>query len=322
VFKEILKIIPKLDDSALRTMEKALGGRFARVAKKFGKGLIGALTGGGLLGIGLSLVNKLLNPLKETQDAIDKTLKSADDLVTNAAQFGTTAGNLAKLQALGQSTGLTPENINMLISKFQTSVAESKANPNAIGANIVSQFTGEKDTAKAFFEFIQSLQKMDKNQQVLVQTQVFGEKQILKMADFLQSDFKELSKSFDKFDTDKLTKDINKAGALSDLTDKLSAIRGLEDLQKKSKLLNEGVVTSRDRQLRVELDKENQRIQSYQSLATISLASDKILGIVEKGFLSLTDLVTKVTGLNDTVRKLSGASIFRGIKGLFGGDNK
>src|SRR5687767_8200002 len=106
MFSEILKIIPQLDSGDLAKLESSLSGRFTRIAKKFGKGLGSILTGGGIAGLALGLIDKLLNPLKDVQEAIDRSLKDSDDLVTNAKQFDTTAGKLAKLVALGKSTGL------------------------------------------------------------------------------------------------------------------------------------------------------------------------------------------------------------------------
>ena len=313
MFTEILKIIPKLSAGDLNQMERNLGSRFTRVAKKFGKGLIGALTGGGIAGLALGLIDKLLNPLKDTQEAIDRTLKRSDDLVTAANQFGTTAGKLAKLQAFGKSTGLDETGLNILIEKFQTAVAEAAKDPNK--QTSVRRFVGEKDTAEAFFQFIQGLQKLDKTQQVLVQQEVFGEKQILKMADFLQTDFSRLATFFDKISNDTLTQAATKSAGLNDLQETLGAVRELNDLVNKSKLVNTGIITSRNRAEQLTLDKENQRIASYKSLATISEASTKILGIVDKGFLLLADLVTKVTNLSAIVQKLSFSRLFKGIFG-------
>lgn len=320
MFKEILKIIPTIDAKDLKKMSKSLGDRFGQIGKKFGKGLIGALAGGGLAGLGLGLIDKLLNPLKETQEAIDKMLSQSDDLVTNAKQFGTTAGRLAKLQAIGQSTGLDAESLNMLLAKFQTSVAEAAADPNK--QTSVRQFVGEKDTAEAFFQFIQGLQKLDKNQQVLVQQEVFGEKQLLRMADFLQTDFKDLNKYFANISTDKLDASANKLGNLNDLKDTLGAVRNLNDMISKGGKINEGMVRSQDAREKLALDRENQQIQSYQSLATISEASMKITAIVEKGLLTLTDLLNRVTGLTEMVKRLAPSRIFKGLGSFFGGDDK
>lgn len=317
MFKEILKIIPQLSTTDLNKMDQQLRRRFMNLAKSFGKGLKNVLMGGGVAGIALALVDKILNPLKETQEAIDRVLKQGDDLVTNAKQFGTTAGRLAKLQALGQATGLDADNLNLLLAKFQTTLAEAQADPTK--QTSVRNFVGSKDTAEAFFQFIQQMQKMTKEQQVLVQQEVFGEKQILKMADFLQSDFGELSKSFAKFDTDKLDQAANKLGGLSDLNDTLGAQRNLQDLISKGGVVNQGMIQSFDKNQKIEQQKETDRIKSYQAQALISEGVTKIGALLEKGLFTLTELLTNLKGVKETVDKIPGSRFF---KGLFGGGDK
>lgn len=324
MFSDILKIKPQIDNKDLQAMEKQLQSRFTKIAKGFGKGIGSLFKGGGLLGLAVGLIDKLLNPLKEVQEAIDKTLKASDDLATNAKQFNTTAGRLAKLQAFGKAAGLDPESLSMLITKFQTAVAEAKANPKEPSA--VRNFTGQTDTAAAFFEFIQSLQKMNKDQQILVQQQVFGEKQILKMADFLNSDFQAVGKYFSRFDSAKLTRDINKTADLNDLQDTLAAVRDLDDMQKKSRLINEGMIRTRDASEKLNLQRENQRIQSYSDLAAISQTSEKIMMMVEQGVGLVGKLINVALPFIDKatvfMQQVLKSPMMRGIKSLFGGKDE
>lgn len=311
MFKEILKIIPRLEVSDLNKMERSLTQRFTKIAKKFGKGLGSALAGGGIAGLALGLIDKFLNPLKETQEAIDRVLKQGDDIVTNAKQFNTTAGKLFKLTQVAKSTGLDEAGIFELIKRFQTSVAEAVADPTK--QTSVRKFVGIEDTAEAFFQFIQGLQRMDKNQQLLVQQEVFGERQILKMADFLQTDFNRQLAILQARPAEQYTPSLERLGALNDLTDALEARRTLEDTIRKGNVINEGMVRSRDVQARLELERENQRIQSYKSLATISEASTRMLVVIEKGFLILSDLATKISGLSDIIKRISTSRLFKGM---------
>lgn len=317
MFKEILLIIPKLAAGELNAMEILLGKRFAKIAKKFGKGLTSVLTGGGIAGLALGLVDKLLNPLKETQEAIDRVLKQGDDIVTNAKQFGTTAGKLFRLQQIAKSTGLDEGSLDHLIEKFQGAVAEAANDPNKVTS--VRNFVGQKDTAEAFFQFIQALQKMDKTQQVLVQQEVFGEKQILKMADFLQTDFGAQTKLLGGPTSDQLTPGLEKIGALNDLKDALEARRTLNDTLKKSQVINEEMVRLQDAAIQKELAKENNQIQSYKDLAAISMASNELLNMGKEALLGVTSLVVKVTDLTNNVKKLSDSRLVKGLLKLTGG---
>jgi hypothetical protein len=317
MFSEILKIIPKLDSKDLSAMESQLQSRFTKIAKGFGKGLSSALKLGGIASIGLALVDKLLNPLKETQEAIDKMLKSSDDISTNARQFNTTSGRLLKLVSLAKATGLDQDNLFMLLNKYQTAVAEAKADPNKPSA--VRNFVGKDDTAEGFFEFIQSLQKMDKSQQLLVQQSVFGEKQILKMADFLQSDFARLygRLGLNKVSSSKLTGDVDKLAGFNDLTDELSAKRNIKDVQSKAQLINNGMIQARNKSEELALERENKRIQSFTDISAISQTMDKVMTLVEEGVGLLGKLVNFVTpAVNNMVamlEKFAKSPLFRGL---------
>ena len=324
MFSEVLKIIPQIDNKDLAKMEKALQSRFTKIAKGFGKGLANVLKGGGIAGVALALIDKLLNPLKEVQEAIDRSLSKGDDLATFAAQFNTTAGRLAKVQALGESSGLDPEGLRMLLVKFQTSLAEAAADPNKDTS--VRAFAGRQDTLEAFFEFIQSLQKLNKGDQLRVQSEVFGERQILKASEFLNADFQTLGKQFARFDADKLTVAANKLANISDLNDRLAASRGLDDLVSKSGVINEGMIRAKDASERLNLQKENARIQSYKDLQAISDSVTKIMGIVEQGLAMLGKLIGVLTPFVDQatafMAKFLKSPMVRGIKGFFGGSDE
>lgn len=324
MFSEILKIIPKMDEKDLKGMQNALQGRFSKLAKGFGKGLKGALMGGGIAGIAIGLIDKLLNPLKEVQEAIERTLQTGDDLATNAAQFNTSAGKLFKLVSLAKATGLDEGSLYTLLTKFQTAVAEAKADPTNPANSAVANYTGHADTSEAFFGFIQQLQKMDKNSQVLIQKQVFGEKQILKMADFLQQDFTKLGRQLglDKVSSAKLSGSIEKLGSLSDLKDALAARRGVGDIQAKAGAINRGMIHNMDKSAQIELDRENQKIKSYNDLAALSQTTASILFKVEEGVAQLGKFVAWIMPtMNNGIRLFESmlkSPIFRGVKGLFG----
>jgi hypothetical protein len=319
MFSTILKIVPKLDQATLRKMEQTLTSRFKKVAKSFGKGIANIFKGGGLAGVLLGLIDKILNPLQETKEAIDRMLNSSDDLATNAQQFNTSTGKLTKLVQLAKATGLDQDNLFQLLSKFQGAVAEASADPNAPSA--VRNFMGE-DTAEEFFNFIQSLQKMEKNQQRLVQENVFGEKQVLKMADFLQQDFPKLlaATGLDKIQAAKLGASIDKMAGLKDLEDILSVRRETQDFQTKGSMINESMIRQRDASARLELEKENSRIKSYNDLATISDTTTKIFGLIETGVAMIGKFIGFITpAVNSVVESLQKFAKSPLVRGFFKG---
>jgi len=317
MFKEVLQITPKLTSGDLNNMERSLQSRFTKVAKGFGKGLLGVLGGAGVVGlvggaIGSAIsgiYDRLVAPLKETQSAIERTLKQADDTATNARAFGSSTGDLARLNAFGRATGLDPGQLAVLVQKFQASVAEANADPNK--ATAVRQFAGETNAVTGFFQFIQSLQKLGKNDQIVAQQEVFGEKQILKLADFLQSDFAKLSKELGGPSSADLTKSIDKLSALNDLTDLKTAQRELADNTKKAAVINTGVVEANDRQAKFDLEKENKRIASYDSIAAMALTAEKINQKIDDAIIKLADIAMKMGSLTAAAKGIQGAPVVR-----------
>jgi len=322
---DILKIIPKMDSSDLKKLEDQLQSRFTKISKKFGKGLMDVLKGGGIAGLALGLIDKLLNPLQAVQESMDRMLKTSDDLATQANQFNTSSGKLFKLVQIGKSAGLDQEGLFTLITKFQTAVAQAKADPNDQSVSAVRNFTNEKDTVANFFNFIQQLQKMDRNSQLLVQQQIFGEKQIGKMSEFLNLDFAKQFRAtgLDKQSSETFTKSIDKMAKLSDLADILKVKNENKDIIDKSRVINESMIKQRAKSDALALEKENLQIKSYNDLAAISDTVSKIMLIVGQGVGLIGKLINMVTPFinkaTDFMQKFLKSPFMRGVSGLFGG---
>lgn len=321
MFSEVLKITPQLDSGALAKMESSLSGRFKKVAKGFGKGLIGAISGGGVLGIATSVIDKFLNPLKETQEAIDRTLHGANQTQTNAEQFGATSGQLFKLEKLAQAKGVDAGELGVLLTKYQAALAEAKADPTKVTS--VRKFANDTNSVDSFFQFIQNLNKLPRDQQVRVQGEVFGEKQTLKMAEFLRADFGSLEKKLGAHPADFYTHDINKLGDLDNRASEKRAGMELQDIHSKGQRITGSMVDARAQADQLELRKENERIANFQNLQSLSNTAEKINGLVEKGVFLIGDTITKVTpmisrladNVEGLVNSFKKSSVFR----FFGG---
>lgn len=315
MFSAILKILPRLDAKDLDKMQKALQSRFTKIAKGFGKGLMNVITGGGIVGLGLMLTNKLLNPLKETQEAIDRLLASSSDTKSLAEHFGTTTGNLVKLHSLGAATGLDTDSLNTLIQKYQTAVAEAKADPKKDTA--VRNFTGYQDTVTGFFDFIQGLQKMSKDDQILVQKQVFGDKAILKLADFLQQDFGKLLTRIGGPTTGQLGAATDKMAFIKGASDILEARRNLQDIMNKSNKMNLEMAFTKDESERIRLGRENRRIGQYQMLSGVQNSVDKLTALLEDKFYKEIKDWTKIGSMfMELLEKQAKLNNLKGVKGI------
>ncbi len=318
MFKEILWVDPQISNSDLSKMERNLNNRFGRVAKKFGKGMVNVLKGGGIAGAAISIVDKILNPLQETQESIDKFLKEADDLETNAKLFDTTAGKLFKLTRIAEATGLDQDGLAMLLNKFASAVTDAKADPKKDSA--VRSFVGQTDMVEAFFEFIQRMQKNTPLERIAIQKDVFGEKQTLKAADFLGTPMSEILSQLKLRPTAEYDAMIANVGPNADLADLLKSQRTADDFSQKSGIGWEAIVRKRDELERDMISKENQRIQSYQDLANIQSVANKVLFFVEQGYTLLAKGVTKIGEIVEAFNKVSSNPLMRGI--LRGGKDK
>lgn len=330
MWTEFLKIIPSLDNKDLQKMSDSLSKRFSSVAKRFGNGLKNAVLGGGLIGVVGGLINKILNPLKETEDVLNQFLMATDDISTNAKQFETTAGNLAKLQSFGTAAGLDAPTLNTMLGKFQVALAEARQQQNdptlqpdqKPQLTLLKDFVNEKDTAKAFFDFIQALQAVDKDTQVLAQQQVFGEKLILKQSDFLNLDFKKIADQLSGVSSEQLTTSIEKGAAIKDQVDLNQAIRDQIDLVKKAQIVNPSVTQAINDSAQKQLNRENNNLSQFENLRKAQDAADKIAIKAEEIFVSLSASlpvlisdVQKISAQIETVRA-SGGIIGKAIDAL------
>lgn len=321
-FKEVLEITPKLSSSDLSKMEKSLGSRFANVAKKFGKGLTEVLTGGSILAAGAALVERLLNPLQTLQQAIDRTLEKGSDINAHAKQFGASPGELAKLHAFGAAKGVGDQELNLLIERFQSAVVQAKFNPQEHSA--VRNYVGQNNAVQGFFDFIQNLQKLTIPQQVQVQEEIFGQKQTLKMSEFLHANFEELQKRFQGVSIKSLDKAVNRIDALDEADKANKAYSNLKDVVTKGHVLNGGIISARNTAEEQRLNIENEQLQSYKTLSAVNdkmeLLQQQIQKLVTMLFTQIPEIFTILNVIVDLLRKsVEGwSNIFAWIKGLRG----
>jgi hypothetical protein len=321
VFSEILKIKPQLDNSDLNKMERTLGQRFAKIAKKFGGGIMSVLKSGAGIGLVLGLIDKLLNPLQAVQATIEKVLKTSDDIATYAGQFDTTVGKLSKLTFLARGSGMQDNDRFVLLNKFQGSMATAKADSKSADYMALKNYVNDKDIADSFFQFIQELKKMDKNQQRLVQEQVFGEKQVLKMSEFLNKDFKQLLKDsgLGQISSKRLGGAVTKAGDLNDKLEGLRAAQEANNIIEASAKINAGTINAIAQREKEEAAREIARIDAYANLAAISntvtrimTAVEEVLNQVGRFFKFIEPVIKTYEGF---LKQLMNSKFMRGILG-------
>lgn len=304
MFTEIVKLTPQLDKTTLASMFKTLNQRFADVAKKFGAGMKGAMRLGPLAAVAGVFLAKLLNPLQRAEEIIDRIINKGDDAITNAEEFGADPGKLLKLEGIAQAKGVDAATLRTLLGKFQGALAveqEAAKDPKK-QPGILREFVQIEDTAEAFFSFIQSVQKLEKSRQVVVQKEVFGDRIRGRASEFFNAgDFGELLKMFP--DTQVLTQAATKAGALADQKDLDTSIRELQDFVRKSNLVNEKMIKDIDTSERQKNKADDETLKRYDSLKSTSIAVQEL---THKFDSFATDLMQKTAPLLlDAIKNLT-----------------
>ena len=200
-------------------------------------------------------------------------------------------------------------------------MATAKADSKSADYMALKNYVNDKDIADSFFQFIQELKKMDKNQQRLVQEQVFGEKQVLKMSEFLNKDFKQLLKDsgLGQISSKRLGGAVTKAGDLNDKLEGLRAAQEANNIIEASAKINAGTINAIAQREKEEAAREIARIDAYANLAAISntvtrimTAVEEVLNQVGRFFKFIEPVIKTYEGF---LKQLMNSKFMRGILG-------
>lgn len=324
-FSEVLLIKPKLDQSEAKKMEDDLHGRFGRVATKFGKGLLKALVGGGVITAALSAINRLLNPLEEIEDRIKALLGQSDSISDSAEKFGTTAGQFFKLQQLGHAAGLDDAGLKELLTKFKDAQDLAKkeiANGGDEHRSTVAirQFANEKDVASALFRVLQDMQTQSKDVRESNQRAIFGDKLSGSARRFADSDFSGVSKKLGVENSDQLNEAFKKTGDISNLNRALEARRNVEGFLNQSKNVTPELVEAIDKIQTATANREAQQLGAIQNLEKAAVTIDAIKGLVDSGLNQVERLFGLLAPIAPAINAIAqGRGLRIGGFNLFGG---
>ncbi len=348
MFTEIVKLIPKVDGAELNSMFNSLNKRFTNVASKFGQGMKNAFKFGGIAALATGILSKLLNPLQHAEEVIDRLLHKGDSAVTNANELGTTPGKLLRLESLGQAKSIDPEEMRVLLSKFQIALAreqeaasapariqkqidkESDPDKKAIlkeelkaavaeqqKGGLLHNFIGIKDTADAFFAFAQSVSKLPTSQKTVVQSQVFGEKLRGKTSQFFNTTDEEFASILKRFHSESdLTSAANKANDLSGKRDLLSSIREQDAFFNQTGGLKDTQITDIEKSKQIQDTKDAEDLKRFDQLKVTAIAMDQLGVKLEKFVTELgVEVLPKLVTALDLITK-SLPSVGDTVKGI------
>lgn len=291
----ILKIKPQLDQAEAKKMERSLFDRFKNIGKTAKKTLKDVVSGG-FLGFAVGLAQSMLSPIEEVENRIKGMLDKAIDLREMAEEFNTSAGKLQAIQNNAALNGLKPEQLKSLMSAFRQTVDEAqerifKKEPLDEKTSLVKNFIGEKDTAEAFFGFIQALRRESEQSRESAEKLLFGNVQYGGAKKFIDN-AGVVGSIGGNPDIARVDKEVEKLGKLGDDYRIKKMLQDQKEMSQYAETLNQSYIASIDKYEQTQKAKELRQLKSYDDLAAARLAVDKISGVME----NLTLLLSKLVG--------------------------
>lgn len=314
MISEFLKLKPVVDESALTGMVVKLNKRFGDVAKKFKSGLssafkfgpaaIGGAIGGALLG---GLISRVLNPLKEAEEIIDRILDKGSDITTFASELQSNPGKLAKLESFAQAKGLGSDDLRKMLLDFQSELANerTRVKDSSEKPGLLRNFVNQEDTVQAFFDFVKSLQHVSKDVQVIAEETIFGGKIRGRATNFLNA--KDFNQVFTQLPSAKsLGNAAVHTGKLADERDLQTAIRDAFDFINKSPLINNQMLNDIDSGKKLDQAKENETLKRFEELKKIANSMQELIGKFDTFVSNLITvgvpaLISGFNGIKDSI---------------------
>jgi hypothetical protein len=322
MFTEILRVKPVLDQQNAKQMENDLSKRFGRVANKFGKGLKNIVKGN-ILFMSLGLLSSLLNPLEKLQERIKGLLGQGSDLRDIADQFDTTPGQIKRLQDVAQNIGLNPDQLKDMMTRFAESLDRArqetkKGEPLSESSRLVKDWMGEKDTAEAFFSFVQSLKAAKgTGARETAEREIFGGIQKGASRRFIDADFAEEFKKLGTPSVARTNRAVEKTAQLAEQDRRMTTQRETTSFVKEAENMTAKMITDMNRAAEREREREQAQMKAMDDLAKAKEGIDNLVA----GFQTLSVQVTKGVGyLGDLIGVIKNSRFVKGIGSWFSGD--
>lgn len=306
------------DANSTKQTERKLNSVFDRVTKRFKSGL-GKVANGLKTGLKLTsmatglatVLARVLAPLSELNDKINATLTRARDIKQNAAAYGTSVEELAALQGYAAGSGISAEALNSAMAKMQVLIGQAAAGEN----NILSNYAGETNMAKAFYNIMNQLaEETDNTKRAAMASEIFGARAITQLNPLISGG---MGKDFNSFIKQANLKEY--AGAVNTLSERenqqsrLAFLTDINDTIAKSKIITASTIEKQNQNRKAALQRENANLSNYDNLASIdtsiqqilqqvtsvvTFVSTKLMPFVEKSFSGLDMLFSAIKTFN------------------------
>lgn len=316
MFTEILRIKPVLEPTTTARMERTLAQRFTKVTKTFGKALK-AVVSGTALGIGLNILAKILNPIQELEEKMNELLGKGKNLAEQADRFGTSQGQLARLQTVGEKLGVDPAELQKLMEKYADAVETGKEElekplkDQSEATKLLSKdFLNDEDLAESFFKFIQTLKTLSPEDRVKAEKEVLGERLFGNKRRFADADFQRELRSTPTVEA--LEAASNKAAGTEDEVRINRVNREAQDFIRQSNTLGPGTVSAIAALEQNRSAKENKEFANFNQTANAAKGIEEAAAALKKPLDLLIVGISKLVTFTD---KLSQSRWFRNVMG-------
>lgn len=291
---------------SLKETEKKLNSTFDRVVNRFkngfGKAWKGLKIGASIAAMGTALT-ALLNPLAQLNERINATLDKAGNIKDRADSAKTDIKSYLALWGYTRSKGISEESLLQAMSRMQVLVGEAKAG----NENVLSNYAGETDMGRVFYNVIQNIakvSKVDAAKGAKLANDVFGRGAIAQLGPliiegFVRKDFDDLFSGKDLNAAEAAVKKLDEQG---DLAGKLQVKREIDDLINKGNVITEDTIYQQDANARAALKLEDKQMAAYSSLSTIETSIIEIKALLSNIYLLLSPAIeiikTSLKGLS------------------------
>lgn len=256
---------------SLKNTESKLGKVFDRVVNRFkngfGKAWKGLKIGAGIAAMGTALT-ALLNPLAQLNERINTTLDKAGNIKDRAQGAGTDIKSYLALQGYAASKGINEETLLQALSRMQVLVGEAKAG----NENALSNYAGETDMAKVFYNVMNNIAKVqDPAQRAKLASDVFGQRAVAQLGPLVTEGFvaEDFQKLLQGVDLDKAQAAVLGLDAKGDQQAVLQFKRDVDDLIQKNEVITPETIKMQDVNARATNKLENNQMKSYADIASI-----------------------------------------------------
>lgn len=310
--KYTIQINPQVSPTDGQRMENELNSRFANVAKKFGTHLKNSLTTSLKIGAGAGLAGIVgmvaTNPFEKVKEDLKNILTEADDIATQAQQFGITTEKMTILTSLAGSVGA---DITQALQIFSSKLQEARdfQAGDKTKSPFLSAYLG-KDIGRAFYEFLKTASNLPAIEKGAFMGKVFSDKMQIKLAELVQQDIDKRIKILEgKFGYKKTAKSINILAELEDQQSILRQKRRAEEFVRKSKVITKGTVNIEDAVERAKLNREVQNLSQFEIYARQAALQEEMLKSLDEIRAKLMDtlfpLLEKLVGFIEKLIELA-----------------